>query len=313
LGVQVYCLAPSEPVDQDPADPVLQEIPAGSDEGIQFTLSCPAWGVVGKCEQEGHYFFKELICNREWCPRCGGDGGKAHQRRKASWLAKARQMRRMGKFTISVAPEVRDGYRHVRKLAASGKALKRAFKYHGFTRGLRRWHFFGEDHPGRGLQGDGFPVYHPHLELIVEAGHLSMAKIEAVKQSVATILGMDLARVNVHYQYTRNPRKMLHMVSYALRPTFEYREWDQELAYNLAGFRNALTWGTWDDLPAWDVPTGEPAGLVLEALACGRCPVDGSPITWKGLAGAKLVAWPWWEDLGAGYWSWTGLARDGPC
>ena len=326
LGLQSYFLAPSEPVDEP--EPELQEVPAaGSSEGIQLTLPCPSWGVVGECEH-GHYFAKELICNREWCPECGGDGGKAHQRRKASWLPRARQMRRMGKFVVTIPPELRDGYRDPRELANLGKSLKRSFQGHGFERGLRRWHFFGEDHPGQGLQGDGFPVFHPHLEVIVEAGYLEPGKIEAIKESVATILGVDLTRVNVHYEYTRSRRKMLHMVEYTLRPTFECWEWDQELAYNLVGFKNALLWGQWHERvwdedkgkyvngdwlsPAWDVPAGEPAGPVLEALAHGRCPVDGTAITWTGRMVANLLVAPWWEDLGGGYWSWTGLARDGP-
>jgi hypothetical protein len=219
----------------------------------------------------------------------------------------------MGKLVITVPPELRDHYRDVRELADLGKSVKRALQEtHGFKRGFRRWHFFGEDHPGQGLQGDGFPVYHPHLEVIVEAGHLSPEKLAGIKWSVARILGVDLARVNVHYEYTRSRRKMLHMVEYALRPTFEHWEWDEELAYHLVGFRNALTWGTWDNPAVWDVPAGEPAGPVLEALSCGRCPVDGTPVQWGELVSARLLAVPWWESLGGGYWSWTGLVRDGP-
>jgi len=322
LGLQGYFYPPPGPVaEDDPQEIPGEEIPgeeipgeeisAERREGIQLSFPCPSWAVGGECE-EGHYYAKEGICNREWCPSCGGDGGKAHQRRKASWLPKARQLRRMGKFVITVPPEIRDRYRDVRELAAFGKSVKRSLQGHGFKRGLRRFHFFGEDHPGEGLQGNGLPVFHPHLEAIVEAGHLSPEKLASVKASVGKILGVDLGRVNVHYEYTRSRKKMLHLVSYALRPTFEHWQWDEGLAYNVYKFKNALTWGKWDGPPAWDVPAGEDKGQVLEALGCGRCPVDGSRIVWGERIAANLLAAPWWADLGGGYWSWTGLARDGP-
>jgi len=314
LGFQGHYLEP--PAVEEPTDPDPQEVSRPAD-GIQLTLACPAWGVVGECEQ-GHHYAKELICNREWCQFCGGDGGKGHRRRKAAWMPRARQLNQMGKFVITVPPEVRDRYRDPRKLAALGVSFKRMFQDRGFSRGLRRFHFFGEDHPGHGLKGDGFPVYHPHLEAIVEAGHLAPEALEGIKRSVANILGVDLGRVNVHYEYTRSRQKKLHMVSYALRPTFESWEWDEELAYNLVRFKNALTWGKWKDdqgewlPPVWDVPDGEEHGQVLEALEHGRCPVDGSAITWGVMIAGNLLVAPWWGNLGGGYWSWTGLARDGP-
>ena len=91
-----------------------------------------------------------------------------------------------------------------------------------------------------------------------------------------------------------------------------------ELAYNLIGFKNALSWGKWKDdegewlPPVWELPVGEDHGPVLEAIGHGRCPVDGSRITWVERIAAHLLAAPWWEELGGGYWSWTGLVRDGP-
>jgi len=309
LGLQAHFVAVATAGDLADLDP--QEISSGIPCGYQLELFCPSWGIVGECVQ-GHHFAKELICNREWCVSCGGNGGKAHQRRKAAWLPKARQLSRMGSFVITIPPELRDKFRAPYQLSAVGTAFKRMFKRHGFDRGLRRWHWFGEDHPGHGLQGDGLPVYHPHLNVLVEAGWLPQEKIDAIRSSVATILGVDLGRVNVHYQYATAVPQMLHLVKYVLRPTFEHWEWDQEMAYNLVGFRNALTWGKWDDAPAWEMPVSEPATLALEAIESGRCPIDGSAIHWVELVGARQLVKPWWEPMGAGYHVWNGLARDGP-
>ena len=82
-----------------------------------------------------------------------------------------------------------------------------------------------------------------------------------------------------------------------------------------AGFRNALAWGKWDDGPVWDVPVDSDAEIPaagLVALEQGCCPVDGTAIKWGQVIGAKVLREPAWGHLGAGYWGWTGLARDGP-
>jgi len=281
--------------------------------GIQLEPICPTCYIVGSCP-DGDKWAKELICNREWCRFCGGNNGKAHQRRKAGWLPRAVQMREMGYFVIPTPPELRDKFRDPRELSAVGKAMKRVMKRHGFDRGLRRWHWFGEDHPGEGLQGDGLPPYHPHLNMLVEAGWLPPAKLEAIRRSVAKVLKVDLARVVVNYSYTKpgEVSRMLHMVKYVLRPTFEHWEWDQEMAYKLLGFRNSLSWGTWKDELAWTVPAGDAEVLKVGPLERGFCPVHGSEIVWGRVISGSVVRDPWWSDVGGGYRLFNGLARDGP-
>jgi len=308
LGLQGHFLPPAESVVEDLEDD--PEISGGAG-GIQLELLCPAGGIVGECS-EGHHYAKELICGREWCRSCGGNQGKAHQRRKAAWLPRAMQMTEMGYFVITIPPELREEFRRLEVLRAFGKAIRRVMKRHGFGRGLRRWHWFGEDHPGHGLQGEGMPVYHPHLNLLVEAGWLSSAKLKAIRRSVAKVLGVDLARVNVHYEYASSVAQMLHMVKYVLRPTFEHWEWDREMAHKVIGFRHVLSWGTWRDEPAWVIPVEDSDVLKTGPLEHGRCPIDGTPVVWKEIMAANLLVAPWWADLGAGYKSWTGLARDGP-
>jgi len=312
LGLQGHFVAPPAPAATEDPETETQEISRGRGEpaGVQLELNCPSWALVGEC-QEGHHYAKELICGREWClpSGCGGNNGKAHQRRKAGWLPRATQLQEMGYFVITIPPELRDRFRQLPELRAFGKAMKRVMKYQGFARGLRRWHWFGEDHPGHGLQGDGLPVYHPHLNMLVEAGWLPFSKLQAIRQAVATVLGVDLARVNVHYEYASSVAQMLHLVKYVLRPTFDHWEWDREMAHKLIGFRHCLAWGTWKDEAAWEVSGGD---LALGALEQGRCPADGTPIAWGEVIGATLLRGPWWVDVGGGYRSWTGLARDGP-
>jgi len=298
-------------------DEVAQSHKVPEDVCRQLDLFCPTGVAIGECEAEGHHFGKEVICNREWCshPRgCGGNNGKAHQRRKAAWMPRARQMSSIGQWTIPLPPEVRDQYRSRESLGKLGQAFKRSFQRLGFERGLRRCHFFGEEE--NAPVGES-PVYHPHFNILTESAALPYARILAVKQSVARILKVPLERVVVHYQYDRRVPNMLHMLKYVLRPTFLDWQWDEDMAYELIGFRNALSWGHWDGPALWDVPPAEDeVSAAVERLEHGRCAVDGSPVTWGGfLRVSNLHLDVRWGYLDAGYWqfnSWTWRGPGGP-
>jgi len=319
--------------------------------GKQLQLFCPAWGMLGECD-EGHELVHELVCRREWCTEagCGGKDGKAHQQRKAAWYPRARQMREMGYFVATLPPEVREKYRTKKALGKVGTAFTRMMQRHGFDRGLRRWHFFGEDHSKGdhlyeqlGLPDEevgSVPSYHPHLNALVEAGWLDgvcpgeVARtgdgcrgpgscLATIKRSWGHILGVPYDRVNVHYQYASrwHVRKKCHFVSYVLRPTFLYWEWDEELAREIIGFHNCQPWGKWKDReskeylePVWDMSVAETEAppRELEALVKGFCPLDGSRIIWKVRDGdgyfrvkvvpASRMVRPEWEELAPGYY-----------
>jgi len=337
LALQSYFYPPPEPAPEPEPEP---EERSSSREGVQLELRCPVVAVNGVCEA-GHHWAKGCICNREWCEegdkRCGGNNGAAHQRRKARWLPKAYKIGSMGRFVLTLPPEVRDQYRTQRALGDLGIAAKRMFQRRGYERGLRRWHFFGEDHPGHGLQGDGLPNYHPHLEVIVDGAWLKSKAKRAIKRSWANILGVSVERINIYYQYVQphETKKKLHRISYATRPTFTNWRWDEPLAYELIGFHNAQTWGSWSGPDLWEVdPREDPSALVrLEQGICPMhpkweswpikwgCPIDHehSKKCWATMP-IRLVVEPYWTDAGwgGGYWRWTGLgdipqkARDGP-
>ena len=285
----------------------------------QLTPPCRSWGHFGVCEQEGHEIASELICNREWCSPelCGGIDGAAHQRRKAGWYPKARQLQSIGRFVITLPPEIRSEYRTKKTLGKLGKAFKLMFQRYGYDRGLRRWHFFGEDH-NDSANGGEVPGFHPHMEVLVEAGHLSEDELDSIKASVGRILDVGIDRVNVHYKYAKSKHigKKCHFISYALRPTFTNWEWDEELAYEFIGFRNAMSWGSWDDEPVWEIPVDsrrEVPSRELMAIVAGYCPHDGSRITWTSEIRRlnRVVNPDDWIFLDGGYWvmgeSWPAL------
>jgi len=276
-------------------------------KGKNLEAPCPGVYLHGKCE-EGHEFAKGVICNREWCSeeegRCGGKNGLAHQRRMGRWLPKARKIGSMGRFVFTVPPEVRGKYRTPQTLGKLGTAARRLLQRHGYLRGLRRWHLFGEDHRNKGLSDA--PKYHPHLEVLVDGGYLSRKQLGAVKRSWANILQVPLFRINVYYEYVQpaDVHKKLHRVSYALRPTFCDWRWDVDLAYQMIGFHNMQTWGNWDGPDLWEMPEGDSdyLGSALEALEESRCPIDHTPITWDGIISGSEVQRPVWEEMGGGYW-----------
>jgi len=331
-GFQSHFYRPPEPV-ADPEAEISPEI-EHRPEGVQLELFCSRWATVGHCE-EGHTYAKELICNREWCSECGGTDGKAHQRRKAKWLPRVRQMSSVGYMVITVPPECRDSFHEKQQLREFGIAIKRLMQREGFNRGLRRYHWFGEDHEGDHTQGDGMPPFHPHLNLLLEAGWIDELCpdedkatgdgcrgpgkcLSRIKRSVGRILKVDLARVNLYYEYATDVPQILHIMNYVLRPTFSNWRWDEPLAYEIHGFRHSLTWGNWEDAPVWEIPPSEDVpSPEIESLERGLCPHDDTPITWnagvmntvKMLRGKELGHW---REIGEGYFEWSDVARAAP-
>jgi hypothetical protein len=204
-------------------------------------------------------------------------------------------MASIGYLVITLPPEVRDRYRTKEALGKLGTAFKRMLQRHGFTRGLRRWHWFGENGG----------AYHPHLNVLTDGSWLPPEDLGTIRESVGRILEVNIARVNVRYEYREGVPRMLHLVKYVLRSTFLDWRWDPELAAELLGFRNSSAWGSWRGDPVWEIPRAEEQGVArgMVMLECGYCPHDGSRIVWNEIIPARRLAAPWWEHVGAGYWT----------
>lgn len=262
---------------------------------------CPGYFVVGRCEN-GHRFAKELYCGREWCPVCGEDKSAAHMRRFARWVGKAQQLTEVGYLVFTLPEQERGWYRSKAKLneltkrvTAGDKSrhIEGLLKGMGFERGLARWHWFGET-PGK---------WHPHLNVIIEAGRLTPGQLTGIRRAWAGILGVDVAVVN--YSYTAIRSKMVHILKYVTRATFREYTWDERMAGRLYNFRNMRSWGTWSGPPVWEMK-GKAELEPIAKLEAGQCPVCGEPVSW---ARVRDIAWlrVWVENgqaepLGAGYW-----------
>jgi hypothetical protein len=265
-------------------------------------VKCPGYVVVGQCEN-GHQFVKEIYCGREWCPVCGEDGSIAHNRRFSRWVTKAQEMRTMGYLVFTMPIVTRGNYRNkaslneLTKRVCNGdksRRIKGLLKEMGFTRGLARWHWFG-DTPGK---------WNPHLNVIIEAGRLTKLQLETIRLSWAGILGVDNAVVN--YSYTAEIPKMVHILKYVTRATFREYNWNPFMAGALYNFRNMRYWGVWGWNPVWQLEQSEGNNEAISALESGNCPVCGTPVTWtKAMDIKHLEIWASYgiaHSIGSGYW-----------
>lgn len=193
------------------------------------------------CDCKARYA-KELVCNKEWCEICGDDDSIAHNRRFLRWLTKIRQFKTMGYFVFTLPEEIRGRYRTKKDLARWGHDVQEILKNHGYDRGLRRLHYFG----------DKSSKWHPHLNILVESGFIDGKALDSIKTEYAELLQVPIA--DVFYEYRKSPGEMVHTLKYVTRATFRNYEWDEEMALELHGFRNMVVWGRPDRI---DKETGE--------------------------------------------------------
>jgi len=258
-------------------------------EGKQLELPCPGWAIVGECEN-GHGFAKELYCGREWCPVCGLNWSATHKRRFARWLPKARQIQGMAYLVITFPDPSRARLRDKQELSRVGKGVKVILQDRGIARGLRRWHWFGE-------QGG---VWNPHLNILLEGGYRGRRWLRELRAEIASLVREK--DIVIHYQFTRQPAKMVHWLKYITRATFLEKSWDQAMVHELYGFRNTWSWGKWEDSLAWDFDHGEGHFEAIESLENGLCPKCNLPLDWsRPVARIWLDIWSA-KEIGAGYY-----------
>jgi len=250
---------------------------------------CGYWAITGQCEN-GHRFAKSLSCGREWCEDCREE---FEARRFARWLPKAQQIDNMGYLVITTPPSRRP--RSKEELRKVRRTIVRGLKRLGFARGLSRWHWFG----------DKSHNWYPHLNILLDCGHLPKSKLDDVKAMVARALKADMVVVN--YQYSDSIGKKVHWLKYIVRATFLERDWNNHMADELYRFNNSHCWGSWKDEPVWQLAGDEQREQdIIDELEGGHCPYCHTPIKWKGgkdnLIEVVALKSYGFVELGAGYW-----------
>ena len=233
------------------------------------TDQCGQWAMRGTCE-EGHFAFRALLCGREWCADCGAKDSDAHKRRWQRWLPKVQRLAVIGYLVVTFPEPVRLGLRTKDGLRAAQQTVTDLLRSHGWWRGLRRWHFFG-DHGG---------TFHPHLNYLLDSGYIDKRRLASLKRDLRAAFGRELV---IHYQFASEPAKLLHLIKYVTRATFTDYQWDRELASNLYNFRNTWCWGKWNDPIVWEpgLPPDDADALARD-LAKGNCPRCHSTFSWGG-------------------------------
>lgn len=218
--------------------------------------------------------------------------------RYARWTPRMKKLSTAGYLVITWPPSMREALKSRTALGAARAAVRDVLRSAGYDRGLTRWHWTGDEHAD---------TWHPHLNVVIEAGRLKRAKLAALKSAIRKALGLPENGV-IHYKFRDTPAKMMHLARYITKPHWGTAglDWNPGLAVELAGFHNDGWWGKWDGPDVWGTE-GRAVVALLEALAARRCPACGGNIAWN--LGMGALAKDGAEEWAAGYWY---TARDAP-
>lgn len=254
-----------------------------------LTPACsPGW-ISGGCNS-GHEFIKNVLCGKEYCPDCGRDGSPIHSTRLKRWTPKQRQLKQFGYMVITIPEGLREIFKLPAALADFRRDIKNKLKKMKFSRGLMRWHFFGDCPECKGMgcricgQTGAGTKYNPHLNIILEAGFIEVEILDELKKylqkyfhrhyrRLITRTGIVDLTANIHYQYIKEETKQVHAIKYVTRSTF--RLFNKKLAENLRGFMTTTTFGKFD--------RGEfNQDEKIENNICPKCN-DGKKVNWIAL------------------------------
>lgn len=289
--------------------------------------TCGTWAIVTECSSGKHHFAKKIYCGKEYCEVCGEDDSASHKRRQARLLPKFQEISQLGYFVI----EFPDWARHIGKRGTdpdldgddfiagwcyskadlvdttnriievmAGKRMGRRGRVGGyFSRGVGRWHFFGEKVPGK---------FNPHFNILVDGCHLEPQLLEKIKAALRSALNVpDLI---VHYSYFDTPGQIVQKVRYLTRATFKNYDWSPYMANELFNFRNIRWWGNWEGEKIWELKQAEAEGENVGGLQAvsklfeDRCPDCGEAL--KVLYHNKVrvkVDGKWKYELKPVHWS----------
>lgn len=247
---------------------------------------CGRWALVKQCVN-GHKVAKTLVCGREWCPKCGKKGSEAHNRRLARLIDRVYAMPTVGYLTFQIPLALRDKFEDIGMLSQASCYLKRLLKREGYSRGVMRWHYYGETKDR----------YHPHLNVLVQTeGYIGKSQLMRIRHAWSRWLKNNCQAdryylAPVHYRYTDNEGRLWHWLKYITRATFtELTDDNRHIASDLFQFHNTNWFGDFPDsdkvigrerFDAWakGLPGGGKQGILdIEAwhrYETSLCPVCG--------------------------------------
>ena len=213
-------------------------------------------------------YLKKIHCKKQWCPECGGKGGRIHKSRMHSILSRVDVSQyHLSQWVLTVPEETRDCFQSPEGLAKLENASKEfSEKFYGepvfdkFGHVKRRklkkgvisyLHPFGDEEPG---------VFKPHINLHIFEEKRTKMKLEKsvldtmraywLKKIKAITGNQDLTEVDIHYSFRMSARKKMHAIKYMSRPwsaedyaAIEDEELKRLLVVEMKGFLYMRFWG----------------------------------------------------------------------
>lgn len=276
--------------------------------------SCAHLFMKSKCSC-GKEYIKPIVCGHEWCPTCGQEGSATHKQTFSRWweneseTAGLSHMAKAGYWVFTVPEEERQGFLDPARLRAATTYVHDLMKSLGYAYGRSRWHWASEAQPDK---------WHPHLNVVIEAGKLSETEMESVKIAWAAFFGRtDWRKINCHYKYIDPDvigtvsyedlvavgylpggkitkelqkkawrevclRRMIHLAKYITRPTWATggsAQLQKAMRDTIRGYRNSCWWGP----KKWPKEAvwelKDGEDAVMHSLVKGRC-TCGRPVKW---------------------------------
>lgn len=154
---------------------------------------CSPGYVLGSCKG-GHKFASVQLCGKEYCKECGKDGSPIHSRRVGRWLPKVKQFKQVGYLVVTIPIELRPFFFSKDRLKHFRKEFIRMLQYYNFSKGLARWHFFGDCELCKGAgcilcnKTGSSSHYYPHLNILIESGYMQPEELADKKRIMQNYL-----------------------------------------------------------------------------------------------------------------------------
>ena len=214
-------------------------------------------------------YLKKIHCKKQWCPECGGKGGRIHKSRIHSILSRVdvdKYHMAQNVLTVpDVAREIFKSREFLSKLAAASKRFAEKFygepvfdkyghvKRYQLKKGVISYlHVFGDKEPG---------VFKPHINLHVFEDKRTKMKLDKavldamraywLKEMKALTGNKELSVVDVHYSFRMSAKKKMHAIKYMSRPwsaedyaAIEDEDLKRLLVVGMKGFLYLRFWGS---------------------------------------------------------------------
>lgn len=210
---------------------------------------CGRWGMMKRCEN-GHWLFSSFACGREWCPICGEDGSSHHVRRIGRIMPRVFAMDQVGYIVMEVPLVARVAFESVAMMRDARRYIHRLLaREFPDSRGVSRWHYYGDALIAEHKAELQFQHYHPHLNVLIEHGYIGKKQLKRIRrlwsQWIYRACGKRYYKTApVFYKYGSAPGRKYHLMRYITRSTFkQLNDFNIHIARGLFCFNNTSWFG----------------------------------------------------------------------